>query len=121
LVKIKAATEKNRHYLIGLYENLKLDVISETEYRELKSTYELRMATLAEQETSLQEKIKTSIRKEKALEQAKNSTMLVKTVSDLTTGAITQLVEKITVYNKTNIAVELRRFETSKTETREGA
>ena len=116
LVKVKTDTDKNSRFLKGLYESLVLGDISETEYRELKGTYELRMTSLAGQETSLQEKIKTSIRKEKVLEQAKNSTMAVKTVVDLTTEAITQLVEKITVYDKTNIAIELRCFET---ETRE--
>jgi hypothetical protein len=60
---VKADTDKNSRYLAGLYEILKEGDITETEYRELKNTYKLRMASLAEQESTLQEQIKASIRR----------------------------------------------------------
>jgi DNA invertase Pin-like site-specific DNA recombinase len=111
LAKTKADAEKNSRFLKGLYESLKLGDIFETEYRELKSTYELRVTSLAEQENALKMKIQDSIQREKALEQARNSTLSVKTVADLTKEVVAQTVEKITVYEKTNIAVDMRCFE----------
>ena len=75
---------------------------------------------MAEQESTLREKIKHSVIKEKALEKARNSTVSVKTVADLTTEVVAQTIEKITVYEKTHIKVMLRSFD-EKAETREGA
>ena len=43
LTKVKSDAAKNSRFLKGLYESLVLGDISEIEYRELKSTYELRM------------------------------------------------------------------------------
>jgi hypothetical protein len=111
LAKTKADAEKNSRFLKGLYESLKLGDISETEYRELKSTYELRVTSLAEQENALKVKIQDSIQREKALEQARNSTLSVKTVADLTKEVVAQTVDKIIVYEKTNIVVDMRCFE----------
>jgi hypothetical protein len=110
LVKVKSDTDKNSRYLIGLYESLKLGDITETEFRELKSTYELRMASLAEQETNLQDLIKSSIRKEKALVIARNSTMSVRTVADLTADVIEQTVEKIIIHGRDNLEIINRNF-----------
>ena len=111
LTKVKADAEKNRRYLIGLYESLKLGDITETEYRELKSTYEARVAAFTERETTLRGQIQASIQKEKALEKARTSAMTVKTTSDLTTVTISQTIEKIIIHAKEDIEVILRGFE----------
>ena len=121
LAKVKSDADKNSRYLKGLYESLKLGDISETEYRELKSTYELRMASLAEQEIALREKIQSSVQKEQALDKAKNSTLSLKTVADMTTEVIAQMVDKIVVLDKTRIDVKLLRFETEAVLNKEGA
>ena len=65
---------------------------------------------MAERESELQKKIQNSLRLEKDMEQAKNSAVSVKSVSDLTKEVITQTVEKFTVYAKTQIDVKLRSF-----------
>jgi len=121
LAKVKSDADKNSRYLKGLYESLKLGDISETEYRELKSTYELRTASLAEQEIALREKIQNSVQKEQALEKAKNSTLSLKTVADMTTEVIAQTVDKIIVFDKTSIDVKLLHFETEALLNKEGA
>ena len=121
LTKIKSDAEKNSHYLKGLYESLMLGDISDIEYRELKSIYESRVASLSEQESTLRENIQISLRKEKALEQARNSTVSVKTIADLTKDIIDQTIEKIIVYDKYHIEVTLRNFGVETTSDREGA
>jgi hypothetical protein len=121
LAKVKAETERNGGYLKGLYESLKLEDITETEYRELKSTYEARMASLSEKESLLREKILASSQREKALEQARSSTLSVKAVNDLTTEVIAQTVEAITVHAKDNIEVALFDFGAKTSSDKEGA
>jgi hypothetical protein len=110
LTKAKTDIGKNSRYLIGLYESLKGGDITETEYRELKSTYELRMASLEEQINTLQDTIKASIRKEQALDKARNSAMSVKTVADLTTDVIAQTIEKIIIHDRESIETIIRSF-----------
>jgi DNA-directed RNA polymerase beta subunit len=110
LTSAKADIGKNSRYLIGLYESLKEGDITETEYRELKSTYELRMVSLEEQISTLQDTIKTSIRKEQAMEKARSSALSVKTVADLTTDVIAQTIEKIIIHDRENIETIIRCF-----------
>jgi DNA-directed RNA polymerase beta subunit len=110
LTKAKADIGKNSRYLIGLYESLKEGDITETEYRELKSTYELRMASLEEQINTLQDTIKASIRMEQALEKARNSALSLKTVADLTTDVIAQTIEKIIIHDRENIETIIHSF-----------
>jgi DNA invertase Pin-like site-specific DNA recombinase len=105
LAKIKAETEKNSRFLKGLYESRVLGDISDDEYRELKSTYESRMAFLTEQETVLREMILNSLNNEKAVEEARNSAVSIKTVSDLNTELITRTVDRITIYERERIEV----------------
>jgi len=107
LAKVKADTAKNKGFLIGLYESLKLGDINEAEYRELKSTYESRMASLAESENDLRVKIQNSIRLELATEKARNSTVSVRTAADLTAEVVEQTVNRIVVYEKERIDVTL--------------
>ena len=120
LAKVKADAEKNRRYLVGLYESLKLEDISETEYRELKSTYETRVANFVERETVLRKQLQASTKKEKALEQARNSTHAVKSVADLTAEVITQSIDKIIVHAKEDIEVIIRDFEADTLSIKEG-
>ena len=110
LLKVKSDAEKNRRYLVGLYESLKLGDITETEYRELKNTYETRVADFADKEITLREQIQSSTQREKALEQARNSTLTLKTISDLTTGVIAQTIDKVIIHAKEDIEVILRDF-----------
>ena len=108
LTKVKADTERNKRFLIGLYESMTLGDISGTEYRELKSTYESRMASLAASESNLREKMHNSICNEAALEKAKNSTISLKSVADLTDEIIEQTISNIVVHDKERIEVTLR-------------
>jgi DNA invertase Pin-like site-specific DNA recombinase len=110
LANVKADIEKNSRYFKGLYESLVLGDITDTEYRELKSTYETKAASLTEQEKLLREKILAAVKKEKSLEQVRNSAVSLKTVTDLTTEVIAQTVEKIYVYEDGRIDVTLVRL-----------
>ena len=120
LLKVKSDVEKNLRYLVWLYESLKLGDITETEYRELKSTYETRVANFADKEITLREQIQSSTQKEKALEQARNSTLTLKSISDLTTEVIAQTIDKIIIHAKEDIEVILRDFETDTSSVKEG-
>jgi hypothetical protein len=68
------------------------------------------MASLSEQHTNLQDLIKSSIRKEKALVKARNSAMSVKTVADLTADVIEQTIEKIIIHGRDNLEIIIRNF-----------
>jgi len=108
LARVKSDIEKNSRFLKGLYESLVLGDISEAEYRELKNTYEIKMASLAEQESLLRGKILDSLNNEKAMEDARSSTISVESASDLTLEVITQTVESVTIHERERIEVTLR-------------
>ena len=108
LARVKSDIEKNSRFLKGLYESLVLGDISEAEYRELKNTYETKMASLAEQESLLRGKILDSLNNEKAMEDARSSTISVESASDLTLEVITQTVESVTIHERERIEVTLR-------------
>jgi predicted Zn-dependent protease len=105
LAKNKAETDKNSRFLKGLYESLVLGDISNDEYRELKSTYESKMAFLTEQEAILRKTILNSLRNEKAMEEARDSAVSLKSVSDLSAELIARTVDRMTVYERERIEV----------------
>jgi hypothetical protein len=102
LSSVKSELDKNKRFLIGLYESLVLGDITESEYKEMKGAYETKISQLSAQETELQR----VIRHQAQLSQANASIQSVGEVSDLTAELIGRLIEKITLYKGGRVEVK---------------
>jgi hypothetical protein len=108
LVAVKAELNKAQHFLKGLYESLILGDITDSEYKEMKSGYETKIATLTEREKQLRDDSHNRNQHSKALSQARESVLKIGSVSDLTAEVIDRVIEKIHVHENNKIAVKFR-------------
>jgi len=102
LRSIRAELERNAGFLKGLYESFVTGDITDSEYKELKTGYESRIASLAEQEKRLRlDAIEASERNKAA-----NTVNSVSGLKDLTAKTVGKLVEKIRVIDKGTIEIK---------------
>lgn len=108
IARLQQETERDRKYLISLYEHFVSGVLSKTEYTELKTGYEqkIKAATsrsqqLLEQNRSLERDLNDYIELSDRLASLKGDITL-------TGDLIGRLVERIVVYDKQNISVHFK-------------
>jgi hypothetical protein len=106
LMTVKSELGKAQHFLKGLYESLILGDITDCEYKEMKSGYESKIATLTEREKQLRDSSFTRSQTEKALAKARKSVQKIESVSDLTAEVIDRTIEKIHVHENGRIVVK---------------
>jgi hypothetical protein len=106
IAAIQVAVEKSQQYLSGLYESLVLGVITESEYSDLKSNYETKIASLTEQEKNLRDSARHHTERKTELAKAQESITTIIGKSEWTAQAIDKLVEKIHVYKGGKIGVK---------------
>jgi DNA invertase Pin-like site-specific DNA recombinase len=103
--RVQADIERNTGFLKGLYESLISGDITREDYRDLKLSYESKIASLSEQESILRESARLA-----ALEAAKRNKAAdnIGTVFDsggLTAEAVDALIEKILVFEDKHIEI----------------
>ena len=108
IARLQQETERDRKYLISLYEHFVSGVLSKTEYTELKTGYEqkIKAATsrsqqLLEQNRSLERDLNDYIELSDRLASLKGDITL-------TGDLIGRLVERIVVYDEQNISVHFK-------------
>jgi RecA/RadA recombinase len=82
--------------------------ITDREYKEMKSGYESKIATLTEREKQFRDDSHNRKLHSKALSQARESVLKIGSVSDLTAEVIDRVIEKIHVHENNKIAVKFR-------------
>jgi len=100
---VQTEIDRNSGFLKGLYENLFTGIITESEYREMKQSYEDRISALAEKERQLRESARLA-----ALDCAKRGKAadVIGTVfreDGLTAAAIDALVDRILVFEDKHV------------------
>ncbi|MCL2853592.1 MAG: recombinase family protein [Defluviitaleaceae bacterium] len=98
--------DKNSRYLKGLYESLSNGAINDAEYRQLKTTYETKIAALAAFIKELRNAAHDRIRRETEIAKASGSIQSVHGISDLTAEAVDSLIEKVRVFEDKSIRVK---------------
>jgi hypothetical protein len=121
LASVQSEFDRNKRYLEGLYESLVSGDISDAEYKDMKSVYEVRIATLAERLKRLREEIYISAAREAALSQAHANVQRLEQVSDLTAEIVDRLVERITVYPNGRFEVKFNFLDEPVCNKKEGA
>jgi hypothetical protein len=106
LASVQSEFDRNKRFLEGLYESLVSGDISDSEYKDMKSTYEVKIASLTEQIKQLREEIHTRAGREAALSQAHANVQKLEQISDLTAEIVDRLVERITVHPNGRIEVK---------------
>lgn len=107
LASAQSELDRNKRFLEGLYESLVSGDISDAEYKDLKSAYETKIASLTGQIKQLHDTIHSRARQEASLAQAHTNVRKLEQASDLTAEIIDRLVERITVYPGGRLEVKL--------------
>ena len=108
LASIKTDIDKNKGFLKGLYESLVLGDISDSEYKDMKRSYELKISSLTEQEKELRKSNFEQSQQENIVMQAHKGVKAITQISNMTKEIIDKLVEKIHVYPNGRIGVKFR-------------
>ncbi|GHV13847.1 resolvase [Clostridia bacterium] len=108
LRSIQAEIDRNNRFLKGLYESLMCGDITENDYRDMKSAYEVKISELSEQERSLREKSRLQIQDSIKRKKASDGINSVTGIADLTADVADALIEKITVFDDRHIEVKFK-------------
>jgi DNA invertase Pin-like site-specific DNA recombinase len=108
LAAVRYELDKNKQYFAGLYQSLMDGDISDTEYKDMKAAYEVKITSLTGRVKGLQETILDRAQREKELSQARMSVQRIEQASDLTAEIVDKLVEKIHIYPNKRIGVKFR-------------
>ena len=100
--------DKNGRFLRGLYESLVCGDLTDSEYKELKMSYETKLSSLAARIKELIENIHAVAEQEKVLHQAHESVKSIERACDLTGDVVDRLIEKIVVHPVNGIHVKFR-------------
>jgi DNA invertase Pin-like site-specific DNA recombinase len=111
LTSVKTEIINAQNFLKSLYESLILGDITDSEYKEMKSGYETKIADLIAREKQLREHNYNCVQTESALSKAHQDVKGIKHVSDLNAEVIERLIEKIYVYENERITVKFRFME----------
>jgi len=106
LASVQSEFDRNKRFLEGLYESLVSSDISDAEYKDMKSAYEIKIATLTAQIKHLRETIHSRAHQVATLSQAHANVQRLEQISDLTAEIIDRLVERITVHPNGRIEVK---------------
>jgi DNA invertase Pin-like site-specific DNA recombinase len=106
LRNVQAEIDRNSRYLKGLYETYVNRAITGDEFKEMKLSYEAKIAALTEKEKRLRDASYDRIRQQTALEQASMDMRSVLCASDLTADAVDTLIERIRIFEDKSIKVK---------------
>jgi DNA invertase Pin-like site-specific DNA recombinase len=106
LSSVQSEFDRNKRFLEGLYESLVSGDISDDEYKDMKSAYEIKIASLTEQIKRLREEILIRASQEAIFAEAHANMQRLEQVSDLTAEIVDRLVERITVCPNGRIEVK---------------
>jgi DNA invertase Pin-like site-specific DNA recombinase len=106
LLSVQSEYDRNKRFLSGLYERLVSRDISDDEYKEMKSAYELKISLLTKKIKHLREEIYTRTERETVSLQAHKSMQKLEQDSDLTSDIIGKLIDRITIYSDGRIAIK---------------
>jgi hypothetical protein len=103
-------SEMNRvsGFLKGLYESLVNGDITKAEYKELKSSYEAKIAKLTEQENELREAARLAVLESARREKAVENYGALHNASELTTEIVDALIEKILIFTDKSIEISFK-------------
>jgi uncharacterized protein YnzC (UPF0291/DUF896 family) len=91
-----------------LYESLVSCDITQSEYADMKSAYEAKIAALTEREQQLRDEIRENFLRESALAKARNNLDGVSIISDLTAEVLDALIDKILLFEDKHIEVTFK-------------
>lgn len=106
--RLQRKVETNRKYLSGLYESFVGGLLTAAEYTEMKADYEGRIAKAVQETQRLmvqQKELETQTRQYKSLAERLSS---VTQDTELTAQLVDQIIERVTVFNSTEIKVDFR-------------
>ena len=102
---IQSEIDKNTRYLKGLYESLMEGDITNTEYKEMKQSYETKIADLTEKARDLRESARQQALDTTKRNNAAGRLQSLSRISDLTAEVVDKLIEKILVFEDKHIEV----------------
>jgi len=111
LTRVNADLNKCEKYLKGLYESLILGDITDSEYKEFKTGYENKIASLKERVKQLRLNAHLRSQEDEAISKARESVSAVNDISELNAEDIDRLIERIKVYRNGRIVVKFRLFD----------
>jgi hypothetical protein len=108
LAAVNAELNRVSGFLKGLYESLVVGDITEPEYREMKQSYETKIAELTAREKALREASKEQRLQQNLVDSASLQLGSIRTVSDLTAEVIGALIDKISVFDDKRFEVRFK-------------
>jgi DNA invertase Pin-like site-specific DNA recombinase len=108
LASVSAELNRVNGFLKGLYESLVVGDITEPEYREMKQSYESKIAELTAREKALREASKEQRLQQNLVDSASAQLGSISTVSDLTAEVIGALIDKISVFEDKRFEVRFK-------------
>jgi DNA invertase Pin-like site-specific DNA recombinase len=108
LANVCAELKRANGFLKALYESLVDGDITESEYREMKQSYEIKIAGLTEHEKQLRETARERHLKQSATNKASKHLSAANNISDITADLLDALVERILVFPDKHIEVKFK-------------
>ena len=108
IARLQQETERDRKYLISLYEHFVSGVLSKTEYTELKTGYEQKIKSATSRSQQLLEQNRSLERDLNDYIELSDRLASLKGDITLTGDLIGRLVERIVVYDEQNISVHFK-------------
>jgi DNA invertase Pin-like site-specific DNA recombinase len=108
LRSVQVELDRNGNFLKGLYESLIAGDITDSEYREMKQSYEDKISALRERERKLRESARIQALDSARKAKAANSIGAVGGISDLTAEVIDALIDRILVFEDKHIEVAFK-------------
>ncbi|GHV40257.1 hypothetical protein FACS189490_05170 [Clostridia bacterium] len=106
LVTVSAELNRVSGFLKGLYESLVSGDITEPEYRDMKQSYETKIAAFTKRERELRETARERQLQQAAATKVSEHLGAVETITDITAAVIDALIEKITVFEDKRVEVK---------------
>jgi hypothetical protein len=101
-------------FLKGLYESLVIGDITKAEYKELKSSYEAKIAKLTEQENELREAARLAVLESARREKAVENYGALHNAGELTAEIVDARIEKIIVFTDKSIEISFKFYDATK-------
>ncbi|GHU39190.1 hypothetical protein FACS1894105_13810 [Clostridia bacterium] len=106
LAVVSAELNRVSGFLKGLYESLVSGDITEPEYRDMKQSYETKIAAFTKRERELRETARERHLQQAAATKVSEHLGTVNDVTDITAAVIDALIEKITVFEDKRVEVK---------------
>jgi hypothetical protein len=105
---VQAELDRNGNFLKGLYESLVSGDITDSEYREMKQSYEDKIAALRERERKLRESARVQALDAARRTKANSSISTIGGIADLTADVIDTLIERVLIFEDKHIEVAFK-------------